>query len=1525
MAEDTIEAGPWTKFQAPESDAGPWQQYQSTPDTVVDEPAPKDKLIGEAGGEQIPESELKAVEEASPFKPPGFFKSAGSAFKGSLESMRGAAGMLGTVGQAGGDKYLQDHLVQEFEKDQTREPPSRMGQAGELVGGLGGSLLAYGASAAATGGSVAGPMAMFGAGGAYDAFRKAGVRALAEGKSPEEALTIAKGASGVGAIKGAVLGALPGGGVIKSALTGGAAMGAGQAVENLAERGLGLETPIMEGVPTAAATGAVVPFVAHGIAKGTQLAKATSRVLTRPKETPGFFTPEERAALKGEQPDAIQERSPETLPVEETSGDSGEVGARAPVEEKAPNAQEAVPKEGDAAKEPSSILLGDPEAQAKWTKATELIKTTEGQAKAEARPVDWSQFYATDAKGDRFFDVPKLRKAIESGELVSSPETGALLLHMLKDSDLHPVESINPLEFTPDEAGLITGEEGGFSGRFRIKKGERTGMIDLVQKADNGEPVSQSDFVHHLTHELLHNNVTSKVRQSPEAQAEIGRLFDLAKTAAKGGEHEGHYGLTNPSDFVAELSDPKFFDFLNSVKDGSKTILQRVIDTIKGLFKLPDKLKDAFGREVNSGTALESLLKVAGKLERTSRDVVPKDAAEFSKTDRSRYEELQAKLQDELKAGRYNTPEFESMWKESEDIKNRNGGMPPAAEGAGAEKWTGATEEKPEAGLGGQLYAGIPNPVAVAKSVAQLAKQAAPAVKSAARAVADFVGEIKKENAKIERMSDLDRSLLRWSGKLQRSFGEASSAQKEIQNITKDPAKLAGLSNWIEARGDTAKLTAQRDATTDPKLRAGYEAALNLSPKEIAIARDVKATYDQLGQRGLRWGILKNFKDDYVTHIWNLAKRGVDFAGGARTLKDKFRFAKARTFKDFFEGEQKGFTPKTKDISKILPVYIHEMNSVIAARQLVEQMGKGKASDGRPLIAPRGYAEAVEGPKGQAVLVKPEAPRGNTADYKELPNQPALHDWVWAGKDTAGNPIFEKSDLVLHPEAYKKLKAILGKSKIKEWYESPGSSTMAIPKTIIKGLDMAQSEVKRTMLTLSPFHQVQEGTHALGHRINPFSNVPKPNLENRAQQDAANHGLMILPDRASERDFMQDQRKSGLVSFIPGVGKLSDWYSHYLFHEYIPGLKIKTYDAVLKRNMEVYAKDLASGEVKPEDVKMLSAEQVNAAYGHLNYAKLGRDPTIQHIARLGLLAPDFLEARARFLGQSLKGIGIEGVKFKGFNPKDITANKVGREQILAMATLAIGQATAAYTMAQLTGGEWDGKHPFEVRKNGRKYTMRSVPEDTLRLLTDTRAFVYNRINPLTAKVPWEVGTGRDWRGQKISAGQALSDAPKALVSLPARGFLGVDRSPLHAWEQLAGSAGFKIMRDSAQTDVRGLLSKWKKASKNPRLVEQAERAESETLAPSDYSELRQALEKEDFKAAREQYKKLLTIKKPDEIKRAMRPFTVDRDGIRRENLLPKAVEKPFLASLNERDRKVYQRALAERRLSWARFQKMLSE
>jgi hypothetical protein len=748
------------------------------------------------------------------------------------------------------------------------------------------------------------------------------------------------------------------------------------------------------------------------------------------------------------------------------------------------------------------------------------------------------------------------------------------------------------------------------------------------------------------------------------------------------------------------------------------------------------------------------------------------------------------------------------------------------------------------------------------------------------------------------KMSPLDKITAEHSGKIQKSFDEARKAQKEIKSEVPSDRRQAAISIWREAKGDMLTLQTWANAAKGKMFKQAAIDAQTLTQKEIAIANKAGAAFDILHQRGVTFDVLKSHRDAYVPHVWDVKKPGTGWGGGM--LKQNFRFSKARTFDTFFDGDQAGFKPKTLSIGKLLPAYIHEMNKVIADRQFVRDLVSGTAKDGSPLAVPRGNVKTVEGNDGKAVLVQPKASRdADTSDYRMMSDQPALSNWTWEGKDTDGKPVFVKADLALHPEAYRRLNAIIGKSAIREWYHDPVTGAAQIPRAIIRGIDTAQSAMKREMFgLLAPFHQVQEGTHAIGHLVNPFFGIERVDLTTPKQMDAVNHGLMMLPDRASSRVYLEGVgTKSSLLSQgirkIPKAGEavadVIDGYQDYLFHQYIPGLKFKTYEAMLGRNTKLYASEIASGEMTMADVKITSAEQANAAYGHLNYALLDRNPTIQHLIQLTTLAPDFLEARSRFVGQGIKGL----------------SSKVGNEQFKAIAILAATQAGTALILSKMLGVPYDPKHPFELIYKGRRYAMRSVPEDIYTLMKDQRQFIYSRVNPLTVKGGIQLATGLNYRGEKVTTLDTFTELLAGYIPITARQLPGLRsltetsrNNPVSPLQQLAGSMGLRISRYSPISETYKLAGKWMDAQK-------IERPKG-SYPISKYQKLRYALEDGDLERAGKEYAELLKTEEPGKIASGFEasvnhPFTGK-----------KSTDAKFSKSLSGYDRELYDLSVKSR-------------
>lgn len=265
----------------------------------------------EEGGEQLTASELVAIDaEAANFPKKPAIGVGGAFFRGVQQPFK-------SFGMAPGipllsDKTLGEHLEEEYRNLNRREAPGIPVQVSETIGGLAGTVGQLMAHQYLTRGRVparATAAATFGTSGAYNAFLKAGMNALSEGKSTEEALDIAKKASLVGAGVGAVTGAVlpPGAENFRQALRQGAMLGglgaAGAATENVAERALGLQTPLMSGVVPAGGTMGVIPPVLYGLSLAM---RSRARPLPVRPKAPATKEPVVEAVPARTEPPAIE-------------------------------------------------------------------------------------------------------------------------------------------------------------------------------------------------------------------------------------------------------------------------------------------------------------------------------------------------------------------------------------------------------------------------------------------------------------------------------------------------------------------------------------------------------------------------------------------------------------------------------------------------------------------------------------------------------------------------------------------------------------------------------------------------------------------------------------------------------------------------------------------------------------------------------------------------------------------------------------------------------------------------------------------------------------------------------------------------------------------------------------------------------------------------------------------------------------------------------------------------------------------
>jgi hypothetical protein len=114
------------------------------------------------------------------------------------------------------------------------------------------------------------------------------------------------------------------------------------------------------------------------------------------------------------------------------------------------------------------------------------------------------------------------------------------------------------------------------------------------------------------------------------------------------------------------------------------------------------------------------------------------------------------------------------------------------------------------------------------------------------------------------------------------------------------------------------------------------------------------------------------------------------------------------------------------------------------------------------------------------------------------------------------------------------------------------------------------------------------------------------------------------------RNFMRKNKVSGYVA--DSVIALREAHTDFMFQQFGKGLKIKAAMIELKSLLK------SNPDMDPNDAARMVAMLSNADFGGLHLKAMGRNPTVQHLARILALAPDWTESNLRtIIGMFAKG------------------------------------------------------------------------------------------------------------------------------------------------------------------------------------------------------------------------------------------------------------------------------------------------
>lgn len=754
-----------------------------------------------------------------------------------------------------------------------------------------------------------------------------------------------------------------------------------------------------------------------------------------------------------------------------------------------------------------------------------------------------------------------------------------------------------------------------------------------------------------------------------------------------------------------------------------------------------------------------------------------------------------------------------------------------------------------------------------------------------------FTGEFLVK--KLDAVSDWD-SIKKIKGELSAEIESGGwrlrKFEKAVKRAFSDPKERAAISNWIEHDGDAASLTKAMNETA-PEFRKSYQDALNLSDDAKVAARNVKNYFESVLQEAIDAGVIDHGIEDYLHRVYQKDTPGRQQllarvqSGILNTRKPGL--AMKRLFEMDIDAEKAGLKPVKDFLPRILD-YETSLRRAIASRAAVKKFTEVIMPDGRPMLSVKGIGIPVEDPAGvrEATLIRPKLAQhdpnkpGYNGDYVDR-NYPALRKWKWVSQDADGKPIFLQGDVSIHPDAVKRMDALLEPSR-----SGKGVRTLLGVSTT----------VKQTMLDLSGFHQVQIAIHAAEHQVMPWKVIQDIDLDNPQVQGLLKGGV-TLGGEYRTGELAEGLVGRSLTRQIPGLGPLMETYHAWLFQDFIPRVKMSMALHALERNRVRFANDLKSGKMTEEQLNFMTAKQANAAFGEQNYTVMERSKTARDISRALLMAPDFLEARGRFVGQALQKGGDTKLGF-------LTANEQRQALLLGAVTMYI---TARIANKALSGQyRMEPENAFSLVYNGKRYSLRTIQGDILHLIDKPAQFWLSRLNPITTRPVLEAVTGRDYFGRKRSAIEQAWDFASTVIPISMR-----TSSERHLWESMAAGFGLNVRRFSEVDAAYKLAQKWKQEHG---VVERGEfiyDPDKDALRP-----LKIALSESDDAAAVKAIRNLIDSKQYTQKKLfdyfktyANRPFTGS-----------KANDTKWVSGLSEEDKKTVEVARQYRRRMFELYQ-----
>lgn len=643
--------------------------------------------------------------------------------------------------------------------------------------------------------------------------------------------------------------------------------------------------------------------------------------------------------------------------------------------------------------------------------------------------------------------------------------------------------------------------------------------------------------------------------------------------------------------------------------------------------------------------------------------------------------------------------------------------------------------------------------------------------------------------------------------KIEKPFVDTTKQATDIGDIKSNIGEKGGVvdsikesfARWVNARKATQVEGVLQGKSFEDLRQKGMEGIFefqggNKTGRYADVKNYFDTKYGQMQEKGIEF----NYKDDYLTQIWDNTTEEVDRVFG-KSLSKNPSFTLESLIKNYREGIEAGLKPKYQSIPDLIRSYEQSTNKAIADHDFF-----------RTLI------------KENMITTGSKAPRDwVTIDPDHFPR--------FSVKTDEGN---YKGIYKAPPELAKMLNNYLGGAKFEwlaraaDWTSSVKNRVLSfgIPGTAINahGVNILSRNI------MSSKNPIEGAITGIKYMLNPMSAQRYLDANLSKAPDAIKKGLTLSANEFKNVLEAPDTLRG------KGAEIWNKLFERGLFDRMLPSLKLQKYE-------EVYQGFRKSG-MSDQEAGREAAKFTNGVFGGINWEELGKSADMQNLLRVTILAPDWLKTNLGLAKNLPKSV------IRVTDPKMAPYRKF-------LATF-IGSYITANVVNKLSSGHWmyqnDPGNSFNIEagytEDGQKRYIRPygtaadfvrLPSDILTALAKGDVSVIGRLvrNRLSIPLGVVIGamTDTDYAGQPIGYrgknkyGQEIPTKQRIMgIGAEAATLLGMPSFAKQGIDYLSGKTGgeqallqaFELpvrytggAYTKTQKDVRGVAQKEGKAGK----------------------------------------------------------------------------------------------------------------